>query len=233
MGVNIVRVGLEQTPVIIIDDFVQHPGDLVAMAVAMSPFPSVADNYYPGVRRVFRPEDTGAASYVDQVCQGLAGLLHQVYGWGEYRVVEASFSMVTRRPEDLRPLQSIPHFDNPDVENIAILHYLSHRPSGGTAFYRHGRTGFENLTPPRVEPYLTALNLDLAQYGPPAGYFSGSGHGFEEIAAVEDRFNRAIIYPGSLLHSGIVPEGANFSNDPRLGRLTANVFIRALRPQAP
>jgi len=35
-----------------------------------------------------------------------------------------------------------------------------------------------------------------------------------------------IIYHGSLLHSGIIPSGMNFSADPRQGRLTANLFLR-------
>jgi hypothetical protein len=33
------------------------------------------------------------------------------------------------------------------------------------------------------------------------------------------------MYHGSLLHSGVIPEGMNFSPDPRQGRLTANLFI--------
>jgi hypothetical protein len=35
-----------------------------------------------------------------------------------------------------------------------------------------------------------------------------------------------IIYQGSLLHSGIIPRGMNFSVDPREGRLTANLFVQ-------
>ena len=31
---------------------------------------------------------------------------------------------------------------------------------------------------------------------------------------------------GSLLHSGIIPAGMNLSSDPRVGRLTANFFLR-------
>ena len=38
--------------------------------------------------------------------------------------------------------------------------------------------------------------------------------------------DRLIIYQGSLLHSGIIPAGMNFSPDPREGRLTANFFVR-------
>ena len=45
--------------------------------------------------------------------------------------------------------------------------------------------------------------------------------------AVDAVADRIIIYPGSLLHSGIIPREMNFSADPREGRLTANLFVRA------
>ena len=48
---------------------------------------------------------------------------------------------------------------------------------------------------------------------------------FEQIAHVEAVPDRLIIYHGSLLHSGVIPEGMKFSPDPRQGRLTANFFI--------
>lgn len=53
----------------------------------------------------------------------------------------------------------------------------------------------------------------------------GSDEIFEQIGSVEAVPDRLIIYHGSLLHSGIVPQGMTFSADPRLGRLTANIFI--------
>jgi hypothetical protein len=35
-----------------------------------------------------------------------------------------------------------------------------------------------------------------------------------------------LIYQGSLLHSGIIPENMVLNSDPRQGRLTANIFVR-------
>jgi hypothetical protein len=54
----------------------------------------------------------------------------------------------------------------------------------------------------------------------------GSDDFFEQIGAVEAVPDRMIIYQGSLLHSGIIPKASNFSEDPREGRLTANIFVR-------
>ncbi|MBW8881174.1 MAG: histone acetyltransferase, partial [Asticcacaulis sp.] len=73
-----------------------------------------------------------------------------------------------------------------------------------------------------------AREQDVAALGTPHGYHDGDRNGFIEIARVEGRFNRALIYPGNLLHSGLLPEGFNYSPNPRLGRLTGNIFIRAL-----
>jgi len=38
--------------------------------------------------------------------------------------------------------------------------------------------------------------------------------------------DRLAIYQGCLLHSGIIPPDMDFSDDPRRGRLTANIFIK-------
>jgi len=41
--------------------------------------------------------------------------------------------------------------------------------------------------------------------------------------------DRLAIYRGSMLHSGIIPPDMAFSADPRLGRLTANIFVKGRR----
>jgi hypothetical protein len=130
-------------------------------------------------------------------------------------------------PDALGPLQRVPHFDHADGEGFAIIHYLSKNPGGGTAFYRHDRTGYETMTKVRLELYGPARSQDLEEFGQAQGYQSGHGNGFTELGMVEARFNRAAIYPGNLLHSGLLPKNFAFSADPRLGRLTANIFVRA------
>jgi hypothetical protein len=59
-----------------------------------------------------------------------------------------------------------------------------------------------------------------------SGYIHGSDQFFDQIGAVEAVPDRLIIYQGSLLHSGIIPPGMPFSSDPKVGRLTANLFVR-------
>ena len=38
-------------------------------------------------------------------------------------------------------------------------------------------------------------------------------------------FNRLVVYRSHMLHSGRIPPGAELSDDPRRGRLTANIFV--------
>lgn len=227
MSLQTIRVGEEQTPIVVIDNFVQEPDRIVELAAELAPFPAQTGHYYPGRRRRITPQDGESFDYVRSVCQSLTGIMHGVYGIAAYDILDAGFSVITTPPAELGPLQTIPHFDYPDAESFAILHYLSKRPSGGTGFYRHVRSGFETLSEARMPDYAYAREQDDLQQPPPQGYHDGDGNGFIELAKVEARYNRALIYPGRLLHSGIIPDNFSFSPDPRHGRLTGNIFVRA------
>ena len=54
---------------------------------------------------------------------------------------------------------------------------------------------------------------------------NGSNEYFEQIGMVEAVPDRMLIYHGSLLHSGVIPPGMPLTEDPREGRLTANLFL--------
>ncbi|WP_260583889.1 DUF6445 family protein [Sphingopyxis sp. PET50] len=41
----------------------------------------------------------------------------------------------------------------------------------------------------------------------------------------EARYNRALLYPSALLHSGAIGADAPLSPDPRVGRLTVTAFL--------
>jgi len=225
VSLQTIRIGQEQTPVVVIDNFVQDPDHVIDMAVDMAPFPHQEGHYYPGRRRRITPQDGESFEYVSAVCQALVPVMHSVYGVNSFDILDAGFSLVTLQPKELQPLQTIPHFDHHDADGYAIIHYLSKNPGGGTAFYRHDRTGFETLTEERLTAYREGRDMDVQALGRPFGYHHGDRNGFSELAMVEARFNRAAIYPGNLLHTGVLPENFNYSPDPRTGRLTANIFI--------
>jgi len=222
------RAGIEKTPILVIDDIVDNPDALVDYAASLAPFPPEAGNYYPGLRLQL-PRDPIVIDYVDTICRTLANLMGSAYGLRAIAVQSVAFSIVTKQPCELQPLQTIPHFDSANPLFFAVLHYLSHHEGSATAFFRHARTGFETLTPQRAGPYGQARDKEKEIYGTPSGYVRGSTNGFEEIGRVEARYNRLAVYPGNLFHSGILPDDYDFSPDPRCGRLTTNIFLTGER----
>ena len=219
-------IGEEGCKILIVDNLVPDARPLVDLAARMAPFPRPEGILYPGLRRYIGARDHEAAAYVGYVCRNLAPLLSDAFGIGQFSVDNASFSLATRRPEDAAPYMRIPHYDGVDQKTFAILHYLSENPQGGTAFYRHRRTGFECISPDRAAAYQAGAVQDFEAYGEPRDYIGASTEAFERIHAVEGVFNRCLVYSGAMLHSGQLTDGATFSANPRLGRLTGNIFIR-------
>jgi len=134
--------------------------------------------------------------------------------------------MVSRKPSDLSDPQRAPHFDSTDQKYYALLHYLRVPAGTGTAFFRQRSTGIERVNEANVDQFVRTAQADAALLPPDSGYIRGSNQFFEQIGAVEGIVDRIVIYQGSLLHSGVIPPGMNFSADPREGRLTANIFVR-------
>lgn len=210
------RMGAEGEPLIIIDGFHPDPDGLIdAASKAAYGDPG---KHYPGVRAKAPPGHL-------QPCQAvLAEVLGGGFGLAGARLAETSFSLVTTPPDALAPIQRLPHFDGTDRGRIALLHYLTGPEEAGTAFYRQRETGYETITQDRLDAYRAALHRAYPE-GPPAGYFSGGDHHFEQIQTVEARPNRAIIYRGVTLHSGLIPDDFAFAASPAEGRLTINTFL--------
>jgi hypothetical protein len=82
------------------------------------------------------------------------------------------------------------------------------------------------VTDGNISTFVTTAEREAAMLPSDSGYINGSNQFFEQIGAIEAVPDRLIIYQGSLLHSGIIPAGMNLSPDPRVGRLTANFFLR-------
>jgi hypothetical protein len=220
------RVGTSQSPIVIIDDFSGAVEEIAQIADSLAPFPPVAGVSYPGVRRVIGAADEQAYAYVMTSCEHVAPFVGGGFGVSSFDLTEASFSVVTTPPDALQPVQRVPHFDSPDPNILAMLHYLRVPEGSGTAFYRHRSTGIERVANDNLGRLAASADRELTEAPPAADYFSGSNAFFEQIGRVEAVPDRLIIYHGSLLHSGVIPRGMTFSADPREGRLTANFFIR-------
>ena len=219
------RVGNCQAPVVVIDDFSGDADGLVAIAQALAPYDD-AGNYYPGLRRIITEADEAANLYVERTCEAAAQFVAGAFDVDGFDLVEASFSMVTADPAELRPAQRAPHFDSTDQKYFALLHYVRVPEGSGTAFYRQRSTRIERVTEVNVSTFVRTADAEAAMLPAGSGYINGSNDFFEQIDAVEAIPDRLIIYQGSLLHSGIIPADMNLSPDPRIGRLTANFFLR-------
>jgi hypothetical protein len=221
------RVGSMQSPVVVIDDFSGEACEAASIADSLAPFPQVGSaNYYPGVRRFIGRDEAAANAYVERLCERAAQFIAGAFDVDGFDLLAASFSMVTTDPARLLEPQRMPHFDSTDQSYLALLHYLRVPEGTGTAFYRQRSTGIEVVTDENLADFVRAAQAEVKLMPRNSGYIGGSNEYFEQIGAVEAVPDRLVIYQGSLLHSGIIPSGMNFSADPREGRLTANIFVR-------
>jgi hypothetical protein len=223
LEVSASRVGKSREPVLFIDEVLRRPQDLVDYAAREVEFTPAwtAHGGYPGIRA------PAPLNYVDSLVRALAPVIEGAFALGGARLARAAcyFSMVTLAPEKLTGLQRIPHIDTANPLRIALLHYLCDARLGGTAFYRHRASGLETISPEQETSYLRARDRELAGQLPAPDYVRGDSRTYRQIAEVEARFNRVLIYRSCLLHSGMIPKDMNFSPDPRKGRLTTTVLV--------
>lgn len=221
------RFGTSQSPVVIIDDFSGDYEAVARLADALAPFPRVSKlSYYPGVRRLIGRDDVDADKYVERACRDAAQFIAGAFDVEGFDLVEASFSIVSSQPSELQPAQRAPHFDSTNQKYYALLHFLRVPEGTGTAFYRQRLTGIERVTDQNVDIFVAAARAAESRLSEDPGYIVDSNESYEQIGAIEAVPDRLLIYQGSLLHSGIIPKGMTLSDDPREGRLTANLFVR-------
>ena len=221
------HIGESQSPVVVIDEFSGDAERIAKLADELAPFPPETDSYYPGVRGMIDEGKPEAFAYIQRTCADAAQYIAGAFDVDGFELIRASFSMVTTNPAELSLRQRAPHFDSTDPKYYALLHYLRVPAGSGTAFYRQRSTGIERVTDLNVSTFVPVAQVEAAKLPADSGYITGSDPFFEQIGAIEAIPDRLIIYQGNLLHSGIIPPHMNFSPDPRQGRLTANLFVRA------
>jgi hypothetical protein len=217
-------VGQAETPVIVIDEFGSDLEGLVAYACCESAeYGPDAASMYPGLRARL------PKSYTREVMKQLYRLFFRVYAIPfnlGMKAVNAAYSLITTPEIELKPSQCTPHFDSSRPYYLAILHYLGDGPFCDTGLFRHRETGLERITEESLEQYNRSCEAYAAIHGQAAGaYIKGSNEEYELFHRIEYRPNRLVVYPGSLLHSGLVDPGIDVDPDPRTGRLTANIFV--------
>lgn len=217
-------VGREKTPLLVVDNFIKDAESLVSFCEKNMDFSKV-DSFYPGLRMA------APAMYIHAVHYYLAELLATVFDLTKNKIAggKSLYSMVITPPDQLELNQCLPHIDSFLSGDLACVHYLCDKEKGGTSLYRHRKTGFEKITSDTVDHYKQAVFDEGALKPEKKSYMNGSNKYFEQIAAVDAMFNRMIIYPSNILHSGNIPADFNFDSNPASGRLTLNSFIFSKR----
>jgi hypothetical protein len=214
------RIGREGHPLLIIDDVLTDPDALIEMAKTAH-FEQPSHTRYPGLNAPL-PE-----SYGNGILNAVNPLLARGFGMPADlpKAMFGFFALATLRPDELEPIQKVPHHDSPNPFRIAMVHYLCRDHAGGTAFFRHKATGFEGITAQQRPDYVRHAAAELEAAGDSlTHHVNNETPNYEQIDFAELKFNRLIIYRSHVLHSGLL-EGTTLSKDPSVGRLTANSFI--------
>lgn len=213
-------IGNERAPLLVIDNVVADPDGLVDLAAAKV-FGDVA-SYFPGIRSKV------PLTLQQFILDELRGEFAEVFGLRRsgLRVTSCHFSLVTTSPADLTYLQRIPHIDSLISNELAFILYLFKADFGGTAFYRHRKTGFESVDQARRAEYWRRIEEEQAAVERAStGYISGDNEFYERIGRQAGVFNRMLIYRRTSLHSADLSPEFVASPDPRRGRLSVNGFI--------
>ena len=185
LDVQLVTVGGE-IPVIQIDGFFNRPDDIRRTALGLDyqtpPYP------YPGKLAAI-PEPNRSLS---ELKRKLLQLVNRAYlprvpriaqdgrRVSAFREVHVDFAVVDVHPDELSNEQRLPHTDPVPVFGLV---YLNREERGGTLFFKQ-----------------RASSDEKAAKG--SGYVTVSDEAFELLGRIEPAYNRLVIYPGFIPHSG-------------------------------
>ncbi|MDU0355005.1 DUF6445 family protein [Paraglaciecola aquimarina] len=223
--VKLLSIGIEKTPVLVIDDFSPHHQECIDLALSCSYSRDIDDEArYPGDRALI------GSDYGNTVLRSIADLIRAVYKVPRSNDLyphAGYYSLVTLPEDQLEFVHTVPHFDNLYSHYYAAMHYLNPGEFGGTGFYRHKPTGYERISEEVVDKYFQSAQDFIDDKGHlEKKYITESTGHYELLEKIEYKQNRFIIFPGNLLHSAYIDKKERDINpDPKTGRLTANFFF--------
>lgn len=215
----------------VIDDVLANPEAWVEQAVRYrAAFLEAPGNAYPGI-------ELPVPAAVNEALIGyFSTYVNRRFGIRRITRSYSRLSMVTKRPEQLRPIQCFCHRDGTYVPAgkrmlASVLYLFPDEALGGTTLYR----------PIRPDVEIAALQRDAEQipfaafsgkYGIQPGYMTGGNDWFEPLLNVPARWNRMVIYDGMVFHSADIHLPERMNDDPRSGRLSLNGFYTGRRTLA-
>ena len=226
LNISVEHVGAERIPLLVVDNLLDRPEELVTYAASDCTFTAPTD-MYPGLRA------PAPHSYVEVLRKGLTSAINEAYALPNLELHNAISYMciVTTKPRDLKPVQCMPHIDGTTANTFSTVHYLCPPTYAGTSLYRHRRTGYELIPEFRHPRYRSVLDQELREMPwTTQDYIHGNTELFERIASTQVAFNRLVLYPSNALHSADIGRNFAFDPDPRSGRFSVNSRIQ-MRPK--
>ena len=216
-------IGEHKTPVIIIDDYADNLDELIDHVVKNNDFRPDEITNYPGIRSAI-PKAL-VVDYLKPLMQGL----YRIYNLADSLTPNPKdnyFSLITKQASELTTLQTWPHFDTPNPNLIAVIHYLGKGSHGGTGFFKHNKSGLERINQKSKHDYLQYAHKYFQSVNESVyGYCNEYHSEFSCYKKIAYKSNRLIVFPGQLLHSTLVKFPTDVNSSPQHGRLTANMFI--------
>jgi hypothetical protein len=209
---------------LVIDNFLQDPDALkkIASQSQFEKYPNYEDKKgYPGIRAQAPTE------YSENITELLEPLIRHHFEVPDELALRKSicaFSLTTMRADELGPLQRTPHFDASTPHHMAVLLYLCDERHGGTGFYRHNATDIQQVNEANRENYLDIYYEEINAKHPAQRYFDASTEHFTFLGMIPAKYNRLVMYKGSLLHSACINPSISINANPMTGRLTLNTF---------
>jgi hypothetical protein len=226
LSIRVEQVGAERIPLLVVDNLVDRPHDLVAYAASECTLAPPTD-MFPGLRA------PAPQSYLEVLRKGLTKAINAAYALPDLELHSAIcyLCVVTAKPQDLKPVQRMPHIDGTAENTFSTVHYLCSPSYAGTSIYRHRRTGYERIPDFRHGRYRSVLEQELSEAPWTAQhYINGDTEMFERIASAQVAFNRMVLYPSNALHSADIGPDFSFQSDPRTGRFSVNSRMQ-MRPR--
>jgi hypothetical protein len=208
---------------LVVDNLFEQPQQWITYASDhVDGFTSPGNDGYPGVQLTLSPD------LIAPLLAEFRSVWRRPLSMGRpVPLVDARLAMVTLTPQQLRGMQQACHVDGPYQPPDAVVAgivYLFRDPSlGGTAFYR--QVEVDGMKPGSAS-WLRAMRDYFAE---PRGYMGAANPFFEQVMAVEAVYNRLVLYPGHVFHSGMIRHPERLSGDPAVGRLTMNIFMKCFR----
>ena len=221
--VKLAHIGRRGISVCRIDNVLRDPEGVAVLGFAQ-PYAADRSNLYPGVRAPM-PESfsTALRAWLTPILQRNRVLQDRQAIYRD----ESFFSVVTTASTDLLPIQRIPHYDSTDPTLFAAVIYLCDTRFSGTSFYRHRKTGYEEITAANQKNYQLSLDNEMRIQGAPKKeYTNGDSALFEVIFSNELQFNSAIIYPSRMLHAANITKQFESPQDQSEWRLTVTALLQ-------